>query len=284
MSRLNRLLKILLCIGVGFVCANLLVVRVDSSRGVRWVELESQVLHIWRGSWLIGSTSMWTVELAIEADRPDTKRVDRWLLRMPAAYVAAWVPKTTREESAGYDLNLMVGSGAPGNVLLKRAVDEAERGKTPPPKRLEDSITVVLGRSETRSASDLARENFRRHEDYCQKLGVFDHGLTQVEDYPPDKRPSADRRPWCLQGDRAQKFVAGGKPGQHEIVLTCYRSDQRMLCRSGAIVVHGWSVFVWFHPKHLPRWREIFRQVRTFLDKHTVESTTGLPSSDLDWL
>jgi len=54
-------------------------------------------------------------------------------------------------------------------------------------------------------------------------------------------------------------------------LLQCVRADGR-------------RIRLRFNERHLPNWRQVIRQVVDFLDALTVENTTSLAGSNLDWI
>lgn len=222
------------------------------------------------------------VDLVVEALRPDTKRTDRWRLRLPEAYVTATLPKTTRENTNVYHIDLVFGSMEPATVFLERNRErlaaEPEISADYPRRSL---ILVSVGGVVGRQPLDLARYRFASFAP-CQKITTAYDGLIKLE------MPADESKGICPRQSGTPKaiFAAGGQPGRYDILIVChYRNAVLDYCGVDLLVLKGWAVRIpRFDVKHLGDWRGVVRQVVTLLEQHTIESTTGLPSSDLSWL
>jgi hypothetical protein len=289
MSPLTRRLTITLAIAAAAGLGVWLVLG-DFSAVMRKVGLESVLLRTSGGPSNTDTTDMRPTDVRLEAYRADTKRVDRWLLRMPAAFVVAQMAKSGPRDTASYYLEFVLGSDEPGPIWRAHKREQMKKSGDRLSKEVADPLIVVrVQRALARTPTEVARELFRIHEAGCRNLGVTYGGLVHYEKYEPSERATSDRTVSCVQGTAA-KYMAGKNPGQYDLSIVCQyaRSDMATVmayCQVETFIMHGWGVQVSrFDPKHLPRWREVVRQVVSFLDKHTVESTTGLPSTDLDWL
>ncbi|HJQ60162.1 MAG TPA: hypothetical protein VJ890_24875 [Vineibacter sp.] len=227
------------------------------------------------------------IDLIVEAYRQDTKRTDRWQLRMPAAYVSYVFRKSGSEDTNKYYLDFIVGSNDPAEIHVQRL---RERRKHESKETLlaanaaliRTRIKLTIGGAAITTPRERAQRQFRDIDGNCQPLGTAFDGLASFRQLP-NKRELGKYSRFC-QGSSIV-FAAGGNPAEYDVVIACENhQNSPESCHLSALVVGGWLVEGSFHGSQLPQWRAVVRQIIDFLNKHTVANSAGLESTNLFWL
>jgi hypothetical protein len=249
----------------------------------RMVGLEPVLTRLVGAPRITETTSLRPVDLILEASRWDTKRSDRWRLRMPAAYVTTMMGKTRPEETNAYYLELVAGSDEPAKVFHERTKPWRTEDRVIPPDHPRRSVMLVrLDGAVLVPAAEVSQRRFDRFE-HCRKVVSPYDGLTELREPSDDGSDSHCSR---RANNRLVIYVATDERRQHDVMITCtYNSSAIDHCSVEALVFHGWGVYIRrFDPKYLSQWRQIVRQVIGLLERHTIESTSGLPSTDFSKL
>jgi hypothetical protein len=233
---------------------------------------------------------MQPMDIVIERYRDDTKRTDKWKLRVPRAYITHIFSKTVPEDTNSYYLDLVIGSEVPATIQAERLKERRIHESTEMWRKLNADFThsllrIKLGGASFVSAAERSRRQYGELTSKCERATSTYFGMIQYKKISTTHKSDRDR-PSCLDNLLNKNiYAAGRRDGAYEVVIACINYRYTLgTCIVMPFIVSGWRVEISFHGSHLAQWRDVIKQAEAFLRQKTVEDTSGLASTDLTWL